>query len=73
MFTAKGTNHLHGAVWTELQNNALNQLPFYALPGTPKPGTPAVGSGFNVGGPVYLPKLYDGRDKTFFFVTFQKY
>jgi hypothetical protein len=73
MFTAKGTNDIHGSFWTELQNGALNQLPFYAPPGSPKPGIPTVGLGFMVGGPVYVPKLYNGRDKTFFFATYQKY
>ena len=27
--------------------------------------------GFTVGGPVYLPKLYDGRNKTFFFFSYE--
>ena len=26
----------------------------------------------NVGGPVFIPKLYDGRNKTFFFFAYQK-
>lgn len=73
MFTGKGTNDIHGSFWTELQNGALNQLPFYAPKGSPKPGIPTVGLGFIVGGPVYVPKVYNGRDKTFFFVTYQKY
>ncbi len=73
MFTGKGTNNFHGSAWTELQNGALNQLPFYATAGTKKPGIPAVGLGFIGGGPVRLPKVYNGQDKTFFFATFQKY
>jgi hypothetical protein len=72
MFTAKGTNDLHGAIWTELQNAALNALIWYAPPQRP-PGTPAIGYGFSLGGPVFLPKLYDGRNKTFFFIGFQKF
>src|SRR2546429_6866226 len=27
--------------------------------------------GVTAGGPVYLPKVYDGRDKTFFFVSYE--
>jgi hypothetical protein len=29
--------------------------------------------GFNVGGPVRIPKLYDGKDKTFFFANWEQY
>jgi len=29
--------------------------------------------GFNVGGPVRIPKLYDGKDKTFFFANCEQY
>jgi hypothetical protein len=29
--------------------------------------------GFNVGGPVRIPKLYDGKDKTFFFTNWEQY
>ena len=73
MTTAKGTNDLHGAVWTELQNTALNALAWYQPPGSRGPGTPTVGYGLIAGGPVYSPKVHDGRNKTFFFVTFQKF
>ncbi|MBI3682033.1 MAG: hypothetical protein HY235_16745 [Acidobacteria bacterium] len=34
-------------------------------------GTPSHGFGGHVGGPVYLPKLYDGRDKTFWFTSYE--
>jgi hypothetical protein len=34
---------------------------------------PSIGYGFSLGGPVYLPKVYDGRKKTFFQVTLQRY
>jgi hypothetical protein len=73
MFTSKGTNNLHGSIWTELQNGALNQLPFTAQPGTKKIGAPSVGEGYIIGGPVRIPRVYDGRDKTFFFSTYQRY
>jgi Carboxypeptidase regulatory-like domain/TonB-dependent Receptor Plug Domain len=29
--------------------------------------------GFNVGGPVWLPKIYNGKDKTFFFFNWEQY
>jgi len=29
--------------------------------------------GFTLGGPVKIPKLYDGHDKTFFFFNFEQF
>ena len=72
MFTSTGTNALHGAIWTEFQNAALNALNF-ATQSPRGPGIPTIGYGYILGGPVYIPKLYDGRNKTFFFTTLQKY
>lgn len=72
MFTAKGTNDFHGAVWTEIQNAALNALNWYSTSSRP-PGLPTIGIGFIVGGPAYIPKVYNGRNKTFFHMTFQRY
>jgi hypothetical protein len=71
MNTTKGTNELHGEVWTEFHNGALNALPYYATGSKRPPGIPAVYRGVNVGGPVWIPKLYNGRNKTFFFFAFQ--
>jgi len=71
MNTTKGTNELHGEVWTEFHNGALNALPYYATGSKRPPGIPAVYRGLNVGGPVWIPKLYNGRNKTFFFFAFQ--
>ena len=72
MFTTKGGNDLHGAVWSELRNDALNALPWYDGPGAKRPpGIPTLGLGYSVGGPVYIPKLYNGRNKTFFFTSFE--
>ena len=72
MFTAKGTNDLHGTIWTEIQNQALDALIWYASPPRP-PGIPTVGYGFTLGGPIFIPKIYQGRNKTFFFIGFQKF
>ena len=72
MFTAKGTNDFHGAVWSEIQNAALNALNWYSTSKRP-PGLPTIGLGFIAGGPAYIPKVYNGRNKTFFHMTFQRY
>lgn len=73
MFTAKGTNDIHGSIWTELHNEVLDQFPFYTPAGTHKPGAPTVGYGYILGGPVYLPWLYNGKNKTFFYSTLAKW
>src|SRR5580698_3970538 len=78
-FTMKsGTNQLHGSAYDYLQNEALNAgLPFTANPTT---GVGHVRNplrrndyGFTLGGPVRIPKLYNGRDKTFFLFNFEQF
>ena len=54
MFTSKGANAVHGAIWTELQNAALNALNFATR--IPRgPGIPSVGYGYILGGPCTSP------------------
>ena len=64
-FTLKsGTNQLHGTVYDYIRNEAFDARAFYvAKRGVYKQHD----GGANVGGPVVIPKLYNGRDKTFFF------
>ena len=72
MFTKRGANQLHGEVWNELRNGALEALPWYVnAPRTA--GTPMPSFGFSVGGPVYFPRIYNGHDKTFFFAAYQRF
>ena len=70
--TKSGTNRLQGDLWEYLRNDKLdantwanNRL------GTAKPELRLNQFGFTVGGPVYLPRIYDGRNKTFFFGDYQ--
>ncbi len=68
--TKSGTNTLHGEAYEYFQNNVLNARPFFDDTGKAnikKQNT----YGFEVGGPVYLPKIYDGRNKTFWDVTYE--
>ena len=65
-----GTNRLHGSAFDYFRNEALNaNTPFLNRKSTDRRHD----FGFTIGGPVYLPKLYDGRDKTFFFFSFEQY
>jgi hypothetical protein len=71
---ASGTNHLHGDAFEVLRNTALNAAGVNP-PGTtptmvgPTPIINQHNYGFSVGGPVIFPKLYNGKNKTFFFMS----
>jgi len=69
-----GTNHLHGAAYYVFQNTYLNaNTSEKRLTNSPRNNDQLSQTGFVVDGPVYIPKLYDGRDKTFFMVAFERY
>src|SRR6202012_741908 len=72
LVSKSGTNDLHGAAYEYIQNTAMNASPFMNPTGTPKPIQHYNQYGFQVGGPVYIPKLYNGRNKTFFFGSYEK-
>jgi hypothetical protein len=78
-FTTKsGTNEFHGSVYEYLTNEALNayrplSTPFATSPRPAKALDRKHDYGFSVGGPVRLPWLYDGRNKTFFFFNLERY
>src|SRR5438094_6284580 len=63
-----GTNDLHGDAYEFLRNQDLDARGFFAA-------TKAVYKqndfGVTVGGPVWLPKIYNGRNKTFFFFSYE--
>ncbi len=67
-----GTNDLHGTAYLFMQNDALRANSFANnARGFPRPPGKDASWGFTVGGPVYFPKLYDGRNKTFFFTSLE--
>jgi hypothetical protein len=68
-FTTKsGTNDYHGSVFEYLQNEALDAAP-YGFPGKLPKKFNTFGS--SLGGPVTIPHLYDGHNKTFFFADYE--
>src|SRR3954454_16522560 len=72
MNTASGTNQLHGEAHEFLGNSYLNANDYFAnRSGQPKQTYQDNRYGAAVGGPVVLPKLYDGRNKTFFYYAFE--
>ncbi|HVD92257.1 MAG TPA: carboxypeptidase regulatory-like domain-containing protein [Vicinamibacterales bacterium] len=63
-----GTNSVRGSGYTYYRSDKLAETDFFVLKaGTPKPKLGYKRPGFTVGGPLVIPGLYDGHDKTFFF------
>ncbi len=71
--TKSGTNDFHGTayLWTEPGGMAANDF-FGNASRQGRPDTYSNRPGFTIGGPVRIPKIYDGRNKTFFFVSFEQ-
>ena len=69
--TKNGTRDLHGSMWEYYQDAAINARPYTTVTGT-LPKNVYQEYGFNVGGPVYIPKIMTGRDKLFFFTNFDR-
>jgi Carboxypeptidase regulatory-like domain len=63
-----GTNQLHGTAFEFLRNDAFDaKAPFQQS----LPKLRQNQFGFVIGGPIYIPKVYDGRNKTFFMVNYE--
>jgi hypothetical protein len=70
--TKNGTNGLHGEAYEFLRNKVLNANTFFN--NQSGIGTPAFTQnqfGVNAGGPIVIPKIYDGRNKTFWFFSYE--
>ena len=73
VITRSGTNALHGAVFEFIQNNHLNAQDLFSNRiGAQKSQAKRNQYGFALGGPVYIPNVYDGRNKTFWFFNFEQ-
>ena len=70
--TRGGTNEMHGTLFEYFGNNVLNASNFMSnLVGAARPIVRSNTFGGVVGGPVILPKLYNGRNRTFFSFTYE--
>ncbi|HYL83243.1 MAG TPA: carboxypeptidase-like regulatory domain-containing protein, partial [Candidatus Angelobacter sp.] len=73
VITRSGTSDLHGGLYEFFRNNVLNANSFFNNAASPKqvPRPPLRYNDFGgtVGGPVWIPKIYEQRNKTFFFVS----
>jgi Carboxypeptidase regulatory-like domain/TonB dependent receptor-like, beta-barrel len=70
--TKSGTNQFHGDVWEFLRNDAFdaNQW-FQNYEGVPRTTYRENQFGFTAGGPIYLPHIYNGKDKAWIFGDFE--
>ena len=70
--TKAGTSQIHGDVWEFLRNSAMDANTFFNnAGGVPKPAFRRNQFGGTVGGPLDIPHIYQQRDKTFFFASYE--
>ena len=73
--TRSGKSGFHGSFFEFLRNSALDARNYFDHPSIAEPGRIPLFRrnefGFTNGGPIVLPNVYDGRDRTFYFVQYQ--
>jgi hypothetical protein len=68
-----GANKVHGSVYDYLKNDKLNANSWSNNTNNVARGRQRHNEyGFSISGPVYVPKVYDGRNKTFFFFNWEE-
>ncbi|MEO7144931.1 MAG: carboxypeptidase regulatory-like domain-containing protein [Bryobacteraceae bacterium] len=71
--TRSGTNEFHGDLYEFFRNDKLNANDFFAnRGGNARPPFKFNQFGGTFGGPVLIPKVYNGKNRTFFFVSVEK-
>jgi hypothetical protein len=68
MVTKSGTNQLHGVLYDFLRNNDFDSRNFFSATVSPLHRNQFGG---NFGGPVVIPHVYNGHDRTFFFFAYE--
>ena len=72
LVTRSGTNAFHGTVFDYLRNNFFDANDWFNDHyGDPQPALKQNDFGGTLGGPVRIPKLYNGKDRTFFFASYE--
>ena len=66
-----GTNDYHGTLYEFLRNSKLDAKNFFDSAKDPIPPFKLNQFGFNVGGPVQVPKIFNGKDRLFFFFDYE--
>ena len=71
VITKSGGNNIHGSAFEFLRNSAMDARSFFNTAGTTFPPFRYNQFGGSLGGPVYIPKVYNGKNRTFFFVDYE--
>ena len=72
MITKSGTNSVHGSLWEFNKPNTLGANNFFNnQKGVPNSVTHFNQYGLAAGGPMYIPKVFDGRNKLFWFFSWE--
>lgn len=73
-FLRSGSNQVHGSAFGYIRETPWLANNFYSnRAGTPRINQPFRNYGGSIGGPIRIPKVYDGRNKTFFWITGEAY
>ncbi len=79
--TKPGTNEFHGAVWEFLRNDVLDAKPYdFASSTRSATNPPPVKApyrqnqyGYELGGPIWIPKIFNGKNRLFFMSNFEEF
>src|SRR5262249_50789043 len=75
--TKSGTNQYHGRIYEFVRNDKLDAKQSYAFSASDHnlPKTPFQWNqyGFTLGGPIQIPRIYNGKDKLFFTSNFEQF
>ena len=71
--TKSGTNEIHGSAWEYVRNTVFDARTYFLPTASPKAFYHQNQFGGAAGGPVVIPKLYNGKNKTFVFGAYQGY
>lgn len=72
--TKSGTNAIHGSVFETARNNAIGVAKARQNPANfAAPKLIRNEFGGSVGGPIFIPKLYNGKNRSFFFVAYERF
>jgi hypothetical protein len=66
--TRGGTNQYHGVLWEYIRNSAFDARPYFATTVNPLRQNQFGGT---FGGPVVIPHIYNGHNRTFFFFAYE--
>ena len=69
--TKSGTNAFHGSVFDFVEDDSLDERGYFENPANPKNPRNRKQFGAELDGPLTVPGLYNGRDKTFFMISYE--